>query len=260
MSVILQDRLEAVRGIPLSVSNHPEPSGDDAPGAFCAMEKYAYITGERWTDNPDNCSHALSAFIRRFQDNTDQACRDRLDAWMEANADRIAATAGDQFEDARGFLAADWCARVALPLWLDLAGAPKAAEALRTHAPITDRSSAGVMRTMIQKTRKEAKLPDWWTWRSELRQRVRDAVKKYAQEHPVPGAAWAAWAAGAAGAAEAAGAAGAARDRVYRLVREKFLEKWGARFAPTRTSLQESAFDLLEHMVTVGEGQLENAA
>src|ERR1700753_1492202 len=116
MSVIVKERLEAVRDIPLTVGSSRRPEEGCVPGEFCAMEKFAYITGQGWTDDPDNCSHVIGAFVRRFQDGTDQDGRDKVDAWIIENAERLVATANDDHDESRGLLAADWATRVALPL------------------------------------------------------------------------------------------------------------------------------------------------
>ena len=73
MTVILQDRLDAVADIPLSVSSHSAPPADGKPCGFCRMEKWAWVTGQDWTDHPDNCSQVIGAFLRRFQDLCDHA-------------------------------------------------------------------------------------------------------------------------------------------------------------------------------------------
>ena len=116
MSPLLLDRLEAVKDIPLSVGSHNSPPDDCAPGEFCDREAFAYVTGQQWTDDPDNCSPVLSAFLRRFQDRTDQPGRDALKAWTldPSNVARQEATANDEHDQARGFMACDWACRVAL--------------------------------------------------------------------------------------------------------------------------------------------------
>ncbi len=206
-----------------------------------------WLTGLSWTDRPDNKSRVISAFSRAFNDYTDQAGRDALDKWQIDNAERLLATADDEHDDERGLMATDWATRVALPMWLDLAGARDAAALLRAHGTVDSREQAAAIRTVIVGIQKE--LPDWTALRADLRRRVREAVTKALKEK-----AGAAGAAEAAEAAEAAGAAEAAfRDRVYKTVRAKLLEVWGERFEPTTTEVRASAFELLERMLAIGE-------
>jgi hypothetical protein len=206
MSTIIADRLKAVEGIKCGTGSHGKPPAHEPPGAFCAMEKFAYITGQRWTDYPDNCSNVIGAFIRRWNDGTDQETRDRLDEWIVDNADRLVRTAGDGHDNARGYLAADWAVRTALPIWLDVSGASEAAATVRGLVPLTDYDSSraarkitGPIRSQMVKRRDSAL--------ESLREQVRAAVAERLKEKVAAGAVWAAGAAWAAEGAEAAGAA-----------------------------------------------------
>jgi hypothetical protein len=258
MSVILQERLKAVEGIPLSVGSHPAPEDGEVPCAFCAEEKWAWICGLDWTDHPSNQSAVIAAFVRSFQDKTDQGGRDAIDVWMVGNAERLAATADDEHEQARGLLAADWACRVALPLWLELAGATDAAASLRARPAISSHADASAAREAINYLRGELGFPSWWTFREDLRRRVYAAVREALadkQEAEAAEAAAAEAAEAVAAAAEAAveGAAAAAAA-VYTAVRAKILELWGEKFAEVTTPLKASAIDLLNQMLAVGEG------
>jgi hypothetical protein len=172
--VVIESRLAAVRGIPLSPGSHPEPPDEHPPGAFCAMEKWAYVTGQRWTDDPENCCPTIGGFLRRYNDTVDQAGRDGVDVWAFENADQIAATAHDGHRLARAFLAADWAVRTALPVSLDVAGIPTAAERFRRSPEIVDARSAQDSTEVVNDVRQD--LPGWWAWRSRLSAKVRAAL------------------------------------------------------------------------------------
>jgi len=172
-SLIIPERLEAVKDVPVSVSSHPAPFGDDAPGAFCVMEYWSYVTGQKWTDSPANCCPTIGAYLRRLNDITDQAMRDRLKVWVTENAERIARTANDGNKQARGYLAADWSVRTALPVWLDAAGATEAAEQMRSLPQIVDASSSRAARDQVRAMRKTIGLKAYWEWRAELRVKVK---------------------------------------------------------------------------------------
>lgn len=257
MAVIIRERLEAVADVKLDVGAHQPPDGD-TPCGFCIMEKFAWITGQDWSDHPDNCSPVISAFLRRWNDVTDQDGRDQLDAWTIENADRLAATANDGQDMRRGYLVADWAVRTAMPVWLDVAGATNAAEQVRALAPIVDHDSARAARKVTAPLRDQV-WDRYWGWRGEIREKVREAVEKaLAEKKDAAGAAVAAVAAEAAeaaGAAVAAGAAGAAYGPVYRRVREAIKgklrpiidEKLGEQAAP----LKASAWELLDQLVAL---------
>jgi len=137
-SVVIRERYERVKDIPLSVSSHAEPKGDASPGAFCVNEKWSYVTGQPWTDRPPNMCRRISAVTMRINDRCDQETRDRLDAWMFANADALAATADDGLADRRRYFGSDWAIRTVLPMRLDAAKRPEAAARLRGLPEITD--------------------------------------------------------------------------------------------------------------------------
>ena len=138
------------------------------------MEKWAYVTGQEWTDNPGNCCPTIGAFLRRHTDTVDQQGRDAVDAWLFENAERVAATAEDGDRQARAFLAADWAVRTALPVSLRVAGMPRAAECLQGSPEITDARSALEAGELVSDVRDQ--LPNWWEWRSQLRAEVHAAL------------------------------------------------------------------------------------
>ena len=206
-AVIDKKRVELVRDLPLSAGGHSAPSEGECPDGMCAVEKFAFITGQHWTDHPNNCCPTLAAFMRSFNDRTDQAGRDRLDAWIFENVEAIVATANDGRSEWRGFVSSDYAIRVALPVWLDLAGVKDAAAQLRALPEITDRALAAQGWEVVRQARKQ--LPDWYEARRELRRKVEAAVKKaLADKKPADAYAYAA----AVAAADAYAAAAAYAD------------------------------------------------
>lgn len=240
MTVILQDRLEAVKDIPLSIGPHPAPDKDEIPCAFCAEEKWCWITGLPWSDRPENKSEVIAAFVCTFQDNIDQAGRDVIDVWQIENADRLAATANDEHDEARGFLAVDWATRVALPLWLDVAGATDAAAWLRARPVVGSRADAKAMREPIRRILADLQ-------RSKILGKAAEAAASAAEAVAATEAAcaglWAAWAAEVgAWASYVPWAPGESC-----LSKAKVLELW----SDATTEIKTSAMELLDRMVAL---------
>jgi hypothetical protein len=230
MSVaVIEERLRIASKIPLSRGSHPDPGGDVEKCEWCAVEKLLFALGAPWGDrNPDFVSEVLAAFMRSFQDRTNDAGREVVDEWIlrEGNALRALETAHDGHDEKRRWILVDWSARSVAPLWLDAAGRDEAAASLRAHAPVEDRAGADSVLELLHDAK--AGLPDWWTWREKVRVTAREAMAKWLRDHPgalkaqaagavgavaavaAAAAAEAAGAAGAVGAAEAVGAAGAA--------------------------------------------------
>ena len=86
---LLADRLAATAGIPLTVGSHQPPVDDNPPAAFCLLERFAYVTGQTWTDSPPNCCPTIAAFGRRINDRGSQQTRDAIDAWTFTPENRI---------------------------------------------------------------------------------------------------------------------------------------------------------------------------
>lgn len=103
-------------------SHHPN-------GRFCVMEAVAYVAGEPWSDAPECCSPVIGAFLRRWNDDLDDAGRQILKPYVP----RLVGTRGsDATEQTRSWLAADWLVRECTPVWLDAAGLTEEAAALRS--------------------------------------------------------------------------------------------------------------------------------
>lgn len=249
MTTVLQDRLAAIADLPLTAGSHDAPPAGELPCGCCVMEKYAWVTGQEWTDDPENCSPVISAFLRRYNDGTDQDGRNKIDAWVFKNADRLAATANDGRDGERGFQVADFGIRVALPLWLELAGATEPAAKLRAFPEITDAVSVSAVRPLIRDARSRL-TGDWWAWRNDLRAKVKDAVLKAMEKRPAAAATTTAAATDAATAAATTAATyGQVYDRVYKAVRERLAEVFAEKFAPAVVPLKSGVIELLDRLV-----------
>jgi hypothetical protein len=63
-----------------------EAGGHKGPdGGFCVMEAAAYIAGEPWTDRPKCVSGVIAALMRRWNDDLDDAGRQKLKPYAEAS-------------------------------------------------------------------------------------------------------------------------------------------------------------------------------
>lgn len=61
MSVVIPERLAFVKDVPLSTGGHRAPADGQCPDGMCAVEKFAFITGQPWSDSPDNGCEVLRA-------------------------------------------------------------------------------------------------------------------------------------------------------------------------------------------------------
>ncbi len=167
-------------------------SHKDRSNGLCVMELTAWLAGEKHSDNPECVSPVIAAFLRRWNDDLDDATRQRLKPYAQSV---IGTRVSKKVEAARAWLVTDWMVKTYTPAWLDLAGLKPQADALRALPEITRRTVR------------------------EADGALRDAKT----------------AADAAGAAARA-AAGEAAVKCL---------------APTVTSLQASAFDLLDRLITM---------
>jgi hypothetical protein len=227
-TTVIQDRIDAIIGVPLCAGAGTRPPDGEVPCDLCVMEMYAWITGQEWTDSPDNCSQLIGAFMRRYNDSIDQAGRDELAKWTIANVVRLERTADDDWDRERGYIVADWAVRIAVPAWLELAGSTTAAQRVRELPEIVDDKTAWQGSALMREVRKE--LPDWWTWRTQLREKVRAAVKEALKDKP---------------AAAVSAAADAATTAAAAAVSDRYWKIYDAVYAKVRAIYQERYADLL---------------
>ena len=83
----------------------------------CLLEAVSYMAGEPWSDYPECASPVLAAYGRSLNDMLPDDLRQRLKPFIPG----LIGTAGDGQDEARGLVAANWLIRVYTPAWLELA-------------------------------------------------------------------------------------------------------------------------------------------
>jgi hypothetical protein len=205
--------------IHLDAGGHSDPSS-----GHCVMEVVSYIAGEKFSDRPECACPAVAALARRLNDRLPDHERQRLLPYVV----RIAGSkASHEIYEQRGFMAADFAVRIALPIALEAAGRPEWASEARAIPVISSRESAQSARKATLDLRRRADAA------------AADAVDAaaYAAAYAAADAAYAAAAAAAAAAADAAYAADAA----------------AAADAARRRRLNDEAFALLDRMLALHE-------
>jgi hypothetical protein len=186
-------------------------SHDDFNSGHCAMEVVAWLAGLGHTDAPDCASPVLRTFTIGLNDQWDADTRQRLRPYLP----RMVGTAGDGLDETRSYMALDWLIRTYTPAWLDLAGLTAEATALRDLRRIVDLVAAQEAGPVVRAAGGKARAA-WVAARVAARVAAWDA-------------AWvAAWVAAGVAARVAA---------------------WEA-LKPTVETLQASALDLLDSMIT----------
>ena len=194
---------------------------------MCVMEAAAYIANEPHSASPKCVCPVITTFMINWNDSLpSDAERARLLKPFLPKIIRTKAT--PEIEKKRSLKALDWLIRTFTPAWLDLVPACKAsAAALRGLAEIVDEVSAAAAREPVLAAQKEANAA-WAAARAAAGAAAGDAARA---------AAWdAVWA--AAGDAAGAAAGDAAGDAAKKAL------------APTVTTLQSSAGDLLKRMIS----------
>jgi hypothetical protein len=213
---------------------------ENAQAGMCAMEAAAYIAGEPFSDHPACVCPTIATFTRSWNDSLDDATRQRLKLYIP----RMIGTAGDGNEIRRAWLCMDWLTRECTPTWLDLAKLNNHAAALRDLPEITDKASLRVATPTAQKASDAA-----WAARAAARAAAWDAAGDAAWDAAWDAARDAAWAAARDAARDAAGDAAwaAARDAAGDAARDAARDA----ILPTTKRLQESAFALLDRMLSL---------
>src|ERR1700737_2086942 len=107
----------------LEHGSHKSP--DDG---MCVMEAVAYVAGEKHSDHPQCACPTISAFLRQWNDDLDDAGRQKLKPYIPK---LVGTKATKAIEQRRGLLLADWMLRVHTPAWLDLGGMKEQADKIR---------------------------------------------------------------------------------------------------------------------------------
>ena len=230
---------------------------------FCVMEAVAYMAGEKHSDSPKCASPVISAFMRQWNDDLDDAGRQKLKPYIPK---LIGTKASKAVEEKRAWMVTDWLVRVYTPAWLDLGKMPEQAAALRALPALESAARAKAAQGTINEARDKAaaaRAAAWDAARAAARDAAGDAAGAAARD--------AAWAAAGDAARDAAWAAAgdAARDAAWAAARAAawaaaraaaWAAAWAAaraaawaaaerRLQPTVVSLQASAFDLLDRLI-----------
>ena len=201
----------------------------DRSNGLCVMEAAAWLAGEPHTDNPDCVSPAIGVFLRSWNDQLDDTDRQMLKPLIP----RVVGTrTSREDEQARAWLATDWLAREFAPAWLDLAGLGEHAGRLRALDALTSTELAERALPIIQEAREASAAARAAAW---------DAAGAAARD--------------AAGAAAWAAARDAAWDAAWDAARAAAGDAAGAALAPTVKTLQQSALQLVDRMIAVGQVQ-----
>ena len=220
--------------VTLKAGPHQARSAD----ALCVMEAVAWVAGERHSGQPACACPVLSALLRTWNDSLpDDDVRTRLLKPLVPLLVHSKATPA--VERRRAYLAVDWLARVQAPAWLSLHEALQAhAVILRGLPPLVSPEACHQAQPALAAARAAAWDAAWAAAGDAARDAAwaaagdaaRAAARDAARDAAGTAAGTAAWAA----------AWDAARDAAW------------AALAPTVTTLQASALDLVHRMLADG--------
>ncbi len=120
----------------------------------CALELVAWMAGEKHSDHPVCVSPVLGDFCRNWNDNLDDATRQKMKPYLK----RLIGTAGDKSADLRrSWMAFDWLTRECGPAFMDLTPALHAsAAALRALPEITGKETLDAAMPTIEAARQKS--------------------------------------------------------------------------------------------------------
>lgn len=239
--------LESVR---LYRGMHKEPNGKKE-GSL--LEWASYLAGEPWSDHPDCVSPVIATFCRRWNDTLSDDDRQILLPYLP----KLLNTRGTEAQESkRAWMMTDWMVRVQLPVWLELAELPEQATAVRGLPVLTSATKWKKAEPTVREAHKEAVAwavarPAAWAaaWYAEVP--ASDVAGTGGGDFAWYAAWYAAWGTG---------------DAVTPFDRPERRDAWAvaraawavARTAlkPTVTSIQASALNLLDDLISVTEGGL----
>jgi hypothetical protein len=237
----LHDKLEQITT--LARGKHDEGE------AMCAMEAVAWLAGEPWSDAPQCASPVIAQFMRSWNDALPDVGRTRLLVPLLPDVIGTRTTYAD--DETRAWMATDWLVRVNTPAWLDLTPSLEAhAAALRALPPIMSSAVARNSQSVITAARDAARAAA----RAAAGDAARDAAGDVAWDAARDAASAAARDAAGAVAWDAAwvAARAVARAAAWAAARDAAGAAAGDALAPTVTTLQASAQDLVRRMCAVG--------
>jgi hypothetical protein len=204
----------------LNLGRGSHPAPSNGLVEACVMEAVAYVAGEPFSDHPECASPVITSFLISWNDSLSDTDRQMLKPYVP----RLVGTrTTKRDETTRVWLLTDWLVRECAPAFLSAAGLVESARSLEGLAPLRSAVSARKAQPVLDVARKDA-----------------DAARAFAWD----AAAWDAAAWDAARDAAWAAAWAAARDAL----------------APTVTTLQASALQLLDRLIAVGKEQAGGAS
>jgi len=135
---------------------------------MCLLEAVAWISGQKWSDNPEDVCPILAAFGREWNDGlrSDEE-RTQLLPYIPL---LVGSKSSLEVEKKRAYLAMDWLVRVYAPAWLRLAKLDTYAVALEALSPLVDnastRDASGLIKTARAAARGAAEGITWVAFRS----------------------------------------------------------------------------------------------
>ena len=224
----------------------------------CVMEAVAYIAGEKWTDHPQCASPVIAAFLRSWNDSLADDDRQQLKAYIPRLLD---SRGTPEQEERRSWMALDWLARAQAATWLRLAKLDTHADAITALPELIDPATCKAAQPTLAAAgaaagaaaRAAALAAAGAAARAAAGAAAGDAALAAAGAAALAAAGAAALAAALAAAGAAAGAAALAAAGAAAGAAALAAAGAAARdaLAPTVTTLQASAHELLDRMLAV---------
>jgi len=246
-----------VKAIDLTTITFAHGAHEPTSGEMCVMEAAAYIAGEPWSDHPQCVSPVIATFCRNWNDELSEPPRSELLRPLLPLV--IGTRTTDADEETRAWLATDWLVRVQAPAWMDLTPSLREhAAALRGLAPLTSEeiyvASISVLSAADSAARSAADSAAYSAADSAARSAARLAAYSAARSAARSAADSAARSAArlAADSAARSAADSAAYSAADSAALSAALSATYSALAPTVTTLQASAQDLVRAMCAVG--------
>lgn len=210
----------------------------------CFNEWATYIAGEPHSASPHCVDPVISQIAMRLNDRWSDEDRQKLKPYLL----KVLGTRADkETERRRAYMALDWSARVAMPLWLRTAGLEADARLLEALAPVVDNASASAAASTLRDVRDRT-----WSARRAAWDGLRETVREKVRQH-LSSAASAAIAASAASADIKYGSPTywQIRNAVYDAVKARVYGELETKYRDTVVAIQQSALELLDRLIDV---------
>lgn len=138
----------------------------------CFMEAVAWVAGEKHSDQPKCACPILAAFMRKWNDDLDDAGRQILKPYISK---LVGTKSTPEVEQRRGWMLTDWMIRVHTPAWLRLAKLEEQAAALEVLAAISSPEGLAASHLALDVARNKAAAARAAAW-DAARDAARDAA------------------------------------------------------------------------------------